>query len=1418
MTPTICNRLTYLILFYLFCFTAIASAASPSKNEQAIPNDLAQWSQWVKKGYEQLDCPAINYRDFNHIQNHLCAWSSPLKISVQQKSSQFTVAWHIIVKSKIALPGNTKYWPQQVRVNNKAYAVLNFNGVPTIELAPGDYKIQGQLNWQVQPENITIPSIYALVEVDINGKPIAFPRLTQQALWLQSTDKTQQRHNSVDLSVVRKITDGEYIQLNTQITVDVAGKMREEALGTVLPQGFQLIGIKSELNTYLDENGILNAKLKPGRWQINMYAYALPTQLTWQKPTSDHHWPAQEIWVFSADESIRSGKLSGAGLVDSKQANMPNNWYTLPSYLLEKNEQLTFNVQHRGKPLSLENKLQLERELWLDFSGDNFTFVDQITGNMNKDWRLSMQSPYLLKAAKDDDGALLITSQTPQEQGIENRYADVDIQAVGHINLQQDLPVAGWNQNFEKVSIKLNLPPGNQLFAVMGADTSSKSWINKWTIWTSFIVLLSALVATRLINIFAGITTGLMMLLIYQIEGSPIFVILNLLLALAIKKHQPFTALNNVVKTYWFGSAAIAVGAILLFSAQQVRTAIYPQLDVKQTHYAQANERRARREQHLISAHKREKQQVTSAINAEDIAQVPDSKLAESLQRVTGVSINSSNDKEYITVSGVRSNIKNEPRYQNDALLQAGSGIPNWQWNSYYINWRSDVTKEQSFRLIILSITQYRLLKIVATLITLFWLFIMLKSVLTTLSKSFVLPQSIAKLLPSLLIIGLLPTYSPDSMASSYPDQAMLEQLKNRVLEAPTCAPHCANINNLAINFDTNKLVLNFKVHAQHDTAIALPKSEFWRPESVTLNKHAIKGLYKHQQWVYVPINKGIHTLTVIGRYAAVDTFQLQFKEKPAAVYFNEQPQWVVAGLHNNTLNSHSITFIANAITSTIAENAEGENNKASSRYPIVPFVKVTRSLVIGHVWRVDTVVERIAPFKGSINLAVDLLPNEKITSADINQMGNKINITIPDGADEFYWSATLDRASLLNLTASTQPHFIEEWIISTSPVWHSEFSDLPSVLDDSAYGYYEHIFYPYPGETLTIKNTRPAAVKGNVLAIDKVDYKIEQSERTSVVNLSFNYRSTRGGTHEIVLPLSYQLTQVKSDNQLLNLQTNQQKLTLPIAPGEHDISIQMRSDQTSTMLFSMPKVNLNAPTSNINQQVNLNNRWVLFAQGPLLGPAVLYWGELLIFILLAVLISKVKFSPLSTVSWVIFGFGLSLNNWSVLIFIAVWFATLTASTYRPNNLSRTYFNLSQLFLYGLSLIAIITLISVVPMSLLSSPDMGIAGNHSSSYHLKWFADKTQGVLPNITIVSIPQIVYKGMMLVWVIWLSFAFLNWVKWAWKILGEQGYWRAKEINEQASSNVKTGDHANQPNTQTTASDQDANPENKGNKGNK
>ena len=1330
--------------------------AAPVKNttEQDVPQALAPWLPWVMSGNETYTCPFINRSDFSKQQNHVCAWPSKLNLAVKNTSATFTQSWHVLAKSVVTLPGSAENWPLLVKANQKSIPVIMHAGRPAIELEKGQYNISGNFIWPKIPESISIPSQYAFVNMSINNQAIAFPKIEQDELWLQELEPDQQQSDSIEISVARKVVDGSHMSIDTYLNLNVSGKMREVILGKVLPEQVELIGIVSELPAFLDADGLLHAKLKPGTWQIMVRGYAKPTWLMWQRPAQSHLWPSDEIWVFKGDERLRIGKLSGAQMVDNSQADMPDAWYELPSYLVRENDEFTYDIQHRGKPVHVENQLTLKRTLWLSFDSATYTFNDRINGSMVDNWRLSMHSPYELESAEDQDGSVLITTQSENERGLENRYPSVNINARGVFNANSNIAISGWQSNFESVSLTLNLPPGNKLFAVFGADNVSNSWWGNWSIWASFIVLLSAFIASRLVSVTAGIVTALMLVVIYQEAGVPIIAIFNFLLAVAIKKHQPFASLKGLVNGYWVISIAAIVGSLLYFSAMQIRTVIHPQL-----------------ESHVSSqtSFDRRSQMEVEAV-ADRVKSRSERQAFSSMQEVERIAVTGSRIKKVDMLT---------ERYQSDALIQAGSGIPDWQWKPYRINWHSPVAENQMFDVIVLSKNTYRAIKLVGIALALVWLLLMLKDLI-----KFRLSDVKAQALSATLVIFILfPGYSGTAEANEFPPEHLLEELKQRVLAAPDCAPACALINKLTVDSQATSLKITMTVHANAATAIALPRSEFWRPERLLLNGKPVNSLLKRKDWIYIPVDEGISKFTLIGQIASVESFQLEFKERAQHINVNNSGYWEVVGTQANRLTGNSLEFIA-IINEQLANRDDvgvqtDESSGALSRYSYQPFVKVTREVFIDQVWTVTTTIERIAPSTGSINIAVPPLTGEHIISADIMLENSQVQVTLPAGVNQFSWRSTLDRQSEISLHANANKPLIEQWQIVVNPSWHAEINGLPMILAEQENNdYFSYLFYPYPDETLTVTLTRPTAVKGDVLAIDSARYEVEQGTRTSIINLSFNYRSTRGGEHIIDLPKHYQLKEIKTDDRLINLQMEQGKLALPILPGKHNISISMRANTSDQLVLTAPRIHLHAPTSNITSVINLTKqRWVLSTSGPVLGPAVLYWGELFAFILLAVLVAKVPFSPLNTLSWIALGFGLSLNHWGILMLLAVWFAALTASTYRPKELNRNAFNFSQLLLYGLSIISVLSLLAAIPSSLLSSPNMGVTGNNSYGNYLQWFADKSDGLLPDTSVVSIPILFYKGLMLTWVIWLSFSSLRWLKWAWGKLGSQGYWRAK-----------------------------------------
>lgn len=1357
-----------ILLLICLLFNTLAVKAA----QKSIPEVLKPWVPWVQKGHEYIDCPFINQTPFGQPQNHLCAWPSALTLDAKDNGGYFEQNWQVMSDSWLPLPGDRDNWPQQVKANDKAQVVVERYGKPMLRLGKGNYRVKGRFLWSKLPESLSVPDSYAFVEMSVNGKTVAFPRLESGELWLSELQVDKSENDSATVEVYRLLTDGAYIRLTTQIQLEVSGKRREQAIGRVLPDGFSLTNITGDISAYLDAQGILHAKLKPGSWTLTVNSWAGPTQQNWQHSGEAAIWPKQEVWAFAADENFRAGKIEGGRIIDSAQTDMPSHWRAFPSYLLNPGEGLSYLVGKRGKSQQKENQLQLHRQLWLGFEGMQYTFVDSISGKMTDHWRLSMNPPFTLESATDDDGPMLITSQSDNERGIENRYYDVSLEARGTVDKSSEMPVSGWDSHFENVSLELNLPPSYRLFAVFGADEATHTWLGQWSIWTAFVVLFCAILTTRFMGVVLGSLTAVTMVVIFQERSAPIMLMVNLLVGIVAAKHQPFEQLKIAMRVYLGFSVLAFAGAALLFSANQLRTTVHPQLESKQVSY---NDR-----QRLQAFN-------NSGVAYDQLSEARQERAEPAIERMKVKSVPPDMSAVSLLSPGTKTSDPIE-RYESNAVMQAGPGIPNWRWNQHHIHWTSPVAKQQQVSIVIQPAWVTRILKVLGVALLLLWTVLLFKDNL----KSLLFRPAVKTAVAAFTALVLIPLGSEQAQAADIPDKNMLEALQQRILEAPQCNPQCATISQTSITATEQMVTLDMQLHVLEDTAIALPESRFWRAQKVQVNEQLQNALFRHQGWTYIPLNKGIHQVRLSGIVAPVEQLQLQFKDLPKRVDIKPSPRWDIIGVSQARLSGNSVTFVS--------KRQQIQGTSKNSRYTATPYVQVTREISFDLIWKVKTTVIRIAPSKGSITMKIPLLPQERVTTGNLVIDNNQVEVAFSadNRQNAISWNSTLPSTPTLTLVADESLSATQHWQISSSPSWHVKQSGLPMVEQRQA-EYATANYYPYPGESLTLEISRPKAVAGQMLAIDQVNAKLDQGERTAVYQLDFNYRATRGGEHTIELPRDFQLKQVMSDDKTLNIQSENGSLTLPVSPGEHKVSIELRATQPSETMLKMPHIDLNASLSNITMKMDLTKtRWILFADGPVTGPAIVYWGELLVFLLLAVLLSRYRFSPLNTAAWLALGFGLSLYSWWILMAMVVWFGALTLARHRSQEISDNLYNLSQIALYFLSFSTLYHLVMSIPGSLLGHPDMGIRGNYTYDSTLSWFADKSAGVLPEISVLNIPVLFYKGVMLLWVLWLSFALISWCKWAWQALGEQGYWRKTqkniENNPESEKNSKNSEEEN------------------------
>ena len=85
--------------------------------------------------------------------------------------------------------------------------------------------------------------------------------------------------------------------LTTVMRIDVAGGVREELFGPLLPEGFIPVSMQSELPARLEADGKLRLQVRPGRWTITLTARATRRcQRDYASVTPETNLPDAEVW------------------------------------------------------------------------------------------------------------------------------------------------------------------------------------------------------------------------------------------------------------------------------------------------------------------------------------------------------------------------------------------------------------------------------------------------------------------------------------------------------------------------------------------------------------------------------------------------------------------------------------------------------------------------------------------------------------------------------------------------------------------------------------------------------------------------------------------------------------------------------------------------------------------------------------------------------------------------------------------------------------------------------------------------------------------------------------------------------------------------------------------------------------------
>lgn len=1359
-----------------------------------VPPDLEPWRQWVLQGEEFRNCPFYSSRGAGDESNHLCAWPGVLALSLNQHNGSFEQTWTVHEAGWAALPGDQKNWPEAVSVNGRPTAVVGRRSHPFVFLKAGSHRLSGSFTWHARPGSLRVPLATGLLTLRLDGREIDAPDRRKDTVWLGERQRTVEQQEQIGIEVYRLISDGVPTIVTTRVMLNVSGPGREEVLGNALLPGHTPMQLHSALPARLESDGRLRVQVRPGNWQLTLISRAGTASNEIARSAPTEHWPAQEIWSYKPDNRLRVTAAEGPSPVDPSQVGVPERWRNFASFRLSADQSLRIIERQRGLSDQDANRLTLDRKLWLDFDGKGYTAQDVIRGQMRKDWRLDMLPPYRLASVwnnQTDENLLVTEGSEPDWTGVELRQPNINIETVSRIeDAGSSLAASGWNEQFDNIRTTLSLPPGYRLMAAPGTDHSGGAWLQRWRLLDVFLVLLIAVAAGRMVTPAFGGLVLLMMTLTYQEVFAPVWSWLNLLIAIALASVAPEGRFRTLTRRYRALSFLTVLVLALPFAANQVRMAMFPQLEHSRLIEFQAaggdflrTPVRSPAKMERFSGDDRfeaESRSLAAVITREDIDKSgvlseADVKRRRQMRNATAKRPAMAEDvaeQGLIEVSGSRiEQVDLMDRYAANTLLQTGPGKPQWSWNNYQLRWSGPVLASESFRLVIMPSWLTAIWRVASVLL--------LALVLLGLARrNYRLPGGIDKLMPGkgsvviiMLLAGLLaaPGTIPTANAE-IPDQALLEELKQRLTENPECANRCAEYSSARVTVGNNHVEMILDVQAIVNVAVPLPGSgDRWEPSIVRVDGQPRRNILRTPDGVmWIELDAGVHQVRLSGPLDANDSQELFFSERPHRVELTTTG-WDASGVVDGKLLTGSIGL------TRIRKDGE-KKTLSSDRFPT--FVKVSRRIYFNLDWVVVTTVQRRAPASGSITVEIPLLDGESVDSENVEVHDGKVIAALGANGRSFRWDSRLERADSLQLTATADSGWTEIWQLITSPSWHINFSGVPEVQADSDDSYWVAEFDPLPGETLSISVSRPTAIAGETLAIDNVQLTSNIGKRSASSTLGFSYRSTQGDQHTITLSADADVTRVMVDGRPLQVRPENGLLPLSIEPGKHDVTIEWRDAQIAGSSNRTATVNLNSPASNIHLKLQVpENRWILYTGGPALGPAVLYWPALLLMIAIALGLAKIKRTPLRRRDWVLLGLGLSTFSWGVLMLVAAWLFVMDYQQDIRDKLEKQQFNLLQMALGIFSVVVLFQLLTAVPDGLLGTPNMQIIDSDYQDNTLNWFADQADGELPTGNTITAPMWMYKVAILAWALWLSFALIRWIPWAWRCYSRGGLWKGK-----------------------------------------
>lgn len=1325
---------------------AVCSSVFGQQKEIYVPPSLAEWKQWILDKYPLLHCP----ESMQDSTVKYCTWISQLDMQVGERSADFEMIVTVFTQSIVTLPGDTIFWPIDTKANGKVVPVIrNRDSYPAVFLDKGQWTIAGTLRWESRPLSVKIPAGAAIVNtVSENGKTIETEIDNEGILRFRDAGtivKDSIATDNVDVRVYRKLKDGCPMYLNTVVKLSVSGKDRETQLGRFLPENAALVYLHSSLPASIEKNGNLRVQLRSGTWDIAMMCRFTCETKVFSMDKSTDKWPSQEIWSFEADPGVRAVSIKGANTINPSQSALPGEWLRFPAYIITNNEKLEIVEEHRGDFSPDPNVLTLERKMWLNFKGEKITIKDIISGTVSRPGRLALDRNFVLGSVSLDDVPQLVTTVDSINPGIEYRQGLINLKCLSMVNAK-NMKSTGWNQPFTKADVELNLPPGYTVMHINGPDFTRNTWLSKWSIWDIFLLFLLVISIYKISNIRWSIVALLTFVITFHENGAPIFLWLNIVASVALLRVLPDSKFKKLLSYYSILAFMAVLFVGLTFSVYQVRQALYPQLEKgKLRHYSQQLQYTSSGTDHYD---KKEEGRVAKFVSTESI-------------------------------SSLREN-QSMDHYDPGIKIQTGPGEPKWSWNTVTFGFNSPVDSRQMISMFILPPIANSFMSIarVGGIFLILWC---LWRIVNSNKAVKLLKNQVSRQAGKLLLLPLCLLISPWGADAAIPDKSILDELESRLTKQDVCNGECVTIQKGLIKVENDAVTVDLIVDASMPVAYQLPGNrQEWFPQKVSINGDKLPPLLSEDNGITALMQKGQNEVHLEGIIQSGRTV-ISFPHNPNNLLFVSK-NWQVSGIVKGRVPGGALKL----------EKIESAGHIKEKELPLtaeqaLPFVEVRRKITIDKEWTVSTTVNRVAPESDPISLRIPLLQNESVISSTVTDPIGFITVYLTKDQNSFSWHSTLKKTSEIILEVARQDKWIEEWTLDPSSRWHIETSGILQIKQSANSSDAVQVWKPLPGERLTLKIQKPEPIDGPTMTIESSKLVTVPGRKQSEHKLTLSVLSSQADKLKVQFSSGSQLDKVIVNNIAEIISMNDGRVNIPVNPGMQEIEVSWKTNDVLDFVTKTPFVRIDAGGANLEINCSIpQDRWLLFTGGPTLGPALLFWPMLIVLLVIAIVLSKLKNLPVTWYHWfLLFAPMSTVDNVGGVIVVA-WFIVLAA---RGKITSATrHFNAIQTGCVLLSVAAAVSIGATIPLGLLSSPDMFILGNGSNGHMLNWYEDNFGNILPQAWFISLPVWVYRIVMLLWSVWLIFCLTKWISWGWHSFTHCGIWNKKKsvnVNQNSQS---------------------------------